>query len=336
MTDPEKPNMRGKPKTQSKPNPANANTNPSLATRIQSSATGLAKSAFQPGGDLNNTLSSSTNTKAGPSNTSASNASAQLDPAPGSASASSSASNAGPSQESFRSPTTTSTSYPALALPEDEFQSFGDEGSGLYTNPETGKGKAREFETTWQSTNQIPSQIPHPRSAPEKDLHRQSEDGAAVIALLTSNDFDAEDPTTLPEIELDPAAPPPPLSASERDALDSFRRALPGAQAETPARITGSSLVPDIDTFLSQGLGKQDQDRSEGGSLALRDEVLASLPGAGDWVGVQERYHDEVWGFLEPVLEAAKTEIEAQGDYEGAREGPAVRRLKMILGHMGT
>jgi hypothetical protein len=73
--------------------------------------------------------------------------------------------------------------------------------------------------------------------------------------------------------------------------------------------------------------------------MALRDEVLSRLPGAGDWVGVQERYHDEVWGFLEPVLEAAKTEIDARGEdgnTNGAREGPAVRRLRMILGHMGS
>lgn len=72
---------------------------------------------------------------------------------------------------------------------------------------------------------------------------------------------------------------------------------------------------------------------------ALRDEVLGQLPGAGDWIGVQERYHDEVWGFLEPVLEAARVEIErgreGGGDGSGNGEGPAVRRLRMILGHMG-
>jgi len=68
--------------------------------------------------------------------------------------------------------------------------------------------------------------------------------------------------------------------------------------------------------------------------MKLRDEVLGSLPGARDWVCVQERYHDEVWGFLEPVLEAARTEME--GQERGSREGPAVRRLRMILGHMAS
>lgn len=99
-------------------------------------------------------------------------------------------------------------------------------------------------------------------------------------------------------------------------------------RSEGPARITGASLVPDIDSFLSQegraGTGME--------ATALRDAVLTRLPGASDWVGVQERYHDEVWGFLQPVLEAAREEIEnGEG---GAVEGPAVRRLKMVLMHM--
>jgi hypothetical protein len=103
--------------------------------------------------------------------------------------------------------------------------------------------------------------------------------------------------------------------------------------------MTGSSLVPDIDTFLSQGLGQENENGVGGTSrsgVLLRDEVLAKLPGAGDWVGVQERYHEEVWGFLEPVLEAARTEMESGIDGgEGGAEGPAVRRLRMVLGHMG-
>lgn len=92
--------------------------------------------------------------------------------------------------------------------------------------------------------------------------------------------------------------------------------------------------MPDIDTFLSQGYNEglgQGLDQAQG--QRLRDEVLVQLPGAGDWVGVQERYHEEVWGFLGPVLEAARKEVEQGLGQDG--EGPAVRRLRMILGHMG-
>ena len=67
---------------------------------------------------------------------------------------------------------------------------------------------------------------------------------------------------------------------------------------------------------------------------------MAELPGSNEWVEVQARYHDEVWGYLRPALEAAKTEIEEKKDGDAAEgqghdgDGPAVRRLKMILRHM--
>lgn len=71
--------------------------------------------------------------------------------------------------------------------------------------------------------------------------------------------------------------------------------------------------------------------------------MLTSLPGAEDWVAVEERYHDEVWGFLRPTLEAAKQEIESgggeasrQGPDGSAVDGPAVARLKMVLRHMAV
>lgn len=255
------------------------------------------------------------------------------------------------------------------------------------------------------------------------------------MSLLSDITFDPnfEDPTTVPDTEIDIAAAPAPLSAAEREMLDSFRRGL-GLDVEgnkerekKDARLTGASLIPDIDVFLSQGLGAesgigsgigsgagtgtgernamamatdsrsgsgfiptsirdavlrnipggtdwigaQDTDidvllsqgvgvgagsgsgigagigkgnttamgptsTSTSTSTSLRDAVLANLPGAGDWIGVQERYHDEVWGFLQPVLEDARAEIEEKGaEGLGAGEdGPAVRRLKMILMHM--
>jgi hypothetical protein len=81
----------------------------------------------------------------------------------------------------------------------------------------------------------------------------------------------------------------------------------------------------DIDVFLSQGVGAGSgigMGIGEGNAMAtgstststsLRDVVLTNLPGAGDWIGVQERYHDEVWGYLQPVLEEARAEIEEKG-----------------------
>ncbi|KAJ5367093.1 hypothetical protein N7541_001034 [Penicillium brevicompactum] len=327
----EKPNMRGNPKTQSsKPDPAPAPSpspasTPSLATRIQSSATALAKSTLQPGSDLNNTLTS--NNKSGPS------ASASIptpsDNAPQLGSRSGSSASTGP-RESFR------TSNSTIPVPDGDFQQFQEEPrldseilgddytDGVEQENGKGKGKAR-LESAWQDPNQMNGQsAPAPESAfaSELQIHQNNlqtpEDGSAVLALLSTS-FE-EDPSTIPDTELDPA--PLPLSAREREALDSYRISSSGP------RLTSSSLVPDIDTFLSQGYNEGLGSGMTGS--ALRDEVLAQLPGAGDWIGVQERYHDEVWGFLEPVLEAARVEIER--GREGVEMGVEMGRGRLLGG----
>jgi hypothetical protein len=46
-----------------------------------------------------------------------------------------------------------------------------------------------------------------------------------------------------------------------------------------------------------------------------------------------ENYQDEVWGYLRPLVEEAKRETAAASSSEG-EEGPATRRLRMILAHI--
>ncbi|OQE36678.1 hypothetical protein PENCOP_c011G02719 [Penicillium coprophilum] len=374
-----KENERGNPpKPQSSnttpaPTPAPSSTsntqpppNPSLATRIQTSATALAKTAFNPGSDISHTLASSTSSKpAGPSlpNTQISRDlsthTQQGAPSSGSASTPTYAAQAfrehDPSTGGFALPTLTedefqrnvyeydgidaTTATTTTTTNEPQSQSNHDD---LQTPSSTWKGKARahdptqhQLETVWQRQWDTPKQ----KYIPSTD------DGAAVVSLLSDTNFDPnfEDPTTLPDTEIDIAAAPAPLSAAEREALDSFLKGTGVEEGRSQGRFTGASLVPDIDVFLSQGVGSgvgfgEGNGLTMGGSTStsLRDAVLMDLPGAGDWVGVQERYHDEVWGYLEPVLEDAKTEIE-KGGGEGTgdgEDGPAVRRLKMILMHM--
>ncbi|KAL2697514.1 hypothetical protein AAEP93_011418 [Penicillium crustosum] len=462
-----------------KPPSTSAPSAPSLASRIQASATGLAKTAFQPSSDLANTLASSTSSKpAGPSSLPNTQTSKDLPKnttphgTPGSASGSASAA------QSFREHDTYTSTPGGFALPaltEDEFQGntygYGYDGlaadnteadqlratttattttatnqsqfqsQDLQTPSSTWKGKARahdptqhQFETVWQR-QWHDQQTPQTTDTPTTD-------GAAVVSLLSDLSFDPnfEDPTTVPDTEIDIAAAPAPLSVAEREMLDSFRRGLgldveedKNKERDGSTRLTGASLIPDIDVFLSQGIGAesgigigsgtgtgigsgtgagieegnamamatgfgsssgfiptsirdavlrnipggsqwvgvQETDievflnqgvevgsgsgiriaagnaiptgagftstsNSTSNSTSLRDAVLANLPGAGDWIGVQERYHDEVWGYLQPVLEEAKAEIEEKG-VEGlghGEDGPAVRRLKMILMHM--
>jgi hypothetical protein len=362
------------PRSNSTPN--NPPTTPSLATRIQSSAAGLARSAFQPGStDTAQTLANSTSSKPAAPSSSSSLSTTHLQTARDLSAPAHSASH-GPSSgpQTFREDGDAATGSFALPpLTEEEFQrgTAYDDKSGLlqtdttthttrtnetepYTHHDlqttTGpwKGKARaqdptqlQFETAWQRQ--------HAYNPQQSEQHLDTADGSAVVDLLSDSTFDPnfEDPVTVNDIELDISAAPAPLSAAEVEALDSFRRGLglgPDGQSVEdgrPARITATSLVPDIDTFLSQegaGFGIEGTGTATG-PTSLRDDVLNRLPGAGDWVGVHERYHDEVWGFLEPVLEAARAEIEeeeqqGQEGIGGGVDGPAVRRLKMILVHM--
>ncbi|CAI7605447.1 unnamed protein product [Penicillium discolor] len=444
-----------------KPPSTSAPSAPSLASRMQTSATGLAKTAFQPSSDLANTLASTTSSKPGgpfslPNTQTSRDLPANTTPHGAPSLGLGSASGSAYAAQSFREHDTYTSTPGGFALPaltEDEFQgnayTHGYDGIGIADNTQADllranttttttntnqpqfqsqdlqtpssawKGKARahdptqhQFETVWQR-QWHDQQTPQTTDTPTTD-------GAAVVSLLSDITFDPnfEDPTTVPDTEIDVAAAPAPLSVAEREMLDSFRRGLGldveedrnkeregnGIGAESGigigsgtgigtgtgegnamAMATGSGsssgFIPtsirdailrdlpggsewvgiqetDIEVFLSQGVGvgagsgirigegntmptgagftSTSTSTSTSNSTSLRDAVLANLPGAGDWIGVQERYHDEVWGFLQPVLEEAKAEIEEKG-VEGlghGEDGPAVRRLKMILMHM--
>jgi hypothetical protein len=212
------------------------------------------------------------------------------------------------------------------------------------TGPWKGKQRAhdpaqQEYSSAWERAypqSQAPAQPPV-RASYEPNAN----DGLEVVSLLSDSTFDPNTDPYNPEYDIDASAEPAPLTPDEIKALESFRRSFSSeSQMQgdiqqgrgTGAGISDMSLIPDIDTFLAQ-----DTFGSGSGSMALRDSVLENLPGAGDWMGVQERYHDEVWGYLRPALEAAKSEMEENRNVEGQghSEGPAVRRLRMILKHMG-
>ncbi|KAJ5114447.1 hypothetical protein NUU61_000206 [Penicillium alfredii] len=364
-------------------------TPPSLASRVQSSAAGLARSAFQPSSatELAQTLASGTNGKAAGSSSATSVNTQHTASRDGSAAARSSRTSqtgTGPGPaESFRSASCSAAGQGETVLPLLTEEAFlrGDtdagigierDGASLDTlQSETGnwKGKQRaqdpvqmEFDTVWRRGDSV-SETP----APTADTQSESlADGAAVVSLLSDTSFDpfATEPENAEDLnlDLDPAAPPPPLTASEIEMLDSFRRQLPPSTQETPThqaqyqhqpRLTAQSLVPDIDTFLAEndpsatsnrnghtatGISNQATTTDPATISSLRDSVLTHLPGATDWLNVHERYHDEVWGYLRPVLEAARIEIEEKEKETGREhegdDGPAVRRLKMILAHM--
>ncbi|KAJ5290953.1 hypothetical protein N7478_000204 [Penicillium angulare] len=349
----------------SQPTNANSNTtpHPSLAQRIQNSATGLARSAFADPSAAQ-VLSGATNGKTGSSTSSGISSTVAREayrPSNSSLPSGRTEQTARGTSEAFRESDVQEGGFSIPALSEEEFQrgehAFEDgnwstprssEGS-LQASNGNWKGKQRahdpiqgEYTTAWDRANT------NAQSTAGTAYYTETEtDGAAVVSLLSSSSFDAG--FTEPENELDPDAAPPPLTAEEIKLLDSFRRQMseensritfPQTQTQSqPAHLSSLSLVPDIDTFLQQNdpsaYNSQTSRDGTSKSISLRDDVLAHLPGAEDWVGVHERYHDEVWGYLRPALEAAKVEIEE--NVEGTAhdgEGPAVRRLKMILEHM--
>lgn len=210
-----------------------------------------------------------------------------------------------------------------------------------------GKGKGREtFEQVWTSTQRQYAQHGQNQAQQQGGHQENAADGADVLTLLASPSFNPDFPDDeqdqIPNDLSDYQAQDTGLSAEEIQMLDSFRRPSQNqgqSQSQSQDRgankITQNSLIPDIDTFLSSLPAQTPTSETE-----LRDAVLTGLSGAEDWVAVEERYQDEVWGFLKPVLQAAAAEMEESrqdGEDQGTghgQDGPAVARLKMILMHM--
>ena len=218
-------------------------------------------------------------------------------------------------------------------------------GKGKSKAPDQEHQDHQPFENTWNSitttTATQPSQTAH--------AYQNAQDGSEVLALLASPSFNTDFPNPInatttsnnpdPDSTLIPndlsSERQSQLSPQEIQILESFRRNLSpdSTHGQHQQRINTASLIPDIDNFLSTVPSQTQND-----ATALRDAVLTGLPGAEEWVSVEERYQDEVWGFLKPVLEAARREMEERGEQEGSKgegeDGPAVARLKMILRHM--
>ncbi|OJJ46129.1 hypothetical protein ASPZODRAFT_2060327 [Penicilliopsis zonata CBS 506.65] len=146
-------------------------------------------------------------------------------------------------------------------------------------------------------------------------------DGEEVLSLLSSQEYHSvHDYEPMEDLQ-----PPPPLSEMEMQIIQSFRLSEGGAQTSLQdlSSISSISLIPGIDSI--------DPDPTDSQDLSLRDRVLDNLPGAQDWIGVQEGYHDAVWGYLRPVLENAAAELT---DRPHNNDTPAVKRVQSILGYM--
>ncbi|KAL6233444.1 hypothetical protein BDW75DRAFT_190063 [Aspergillus navahoensis] len=308
----------------------------SLASRIQKSASGLARNAFlssTPSGDAARLLSDSG--KATPSSSSSALAAAGwYRDTNGPPSSSSRDQNTRGPAETFRSALTTqSGGFELPGLTEDEFKNtYGGNLSEAIDPFYEGKGKGRDINSVPGSG--LTTSIYHDGTTAPPTLNPS--DGDAVVSILTDQTFNPEFPpsATEPPEYVETELSPLQLTPAEIQIIESFRRQLPPDSQSTigtqqKQQLNSFSLVPDIGSFLDTF-----PISSATEATLLRDTVLTSLPGAAEWISVEEKYHDEVWGYLQPTLEAAAKEIESSKVSGSTEDGPAVRRLKMILKHM--
>ncbi|KAL4957361.1 hypothetical protein BDW69DRAFT_156464 [Aspergillus filifer] len=337
-----------------KKNSENSKNNDSLASRIQKSASGLAKNAFlssAPSGDAQ-LLSNSTGKAAPSSSASALAAAEQYGQNVGPSSSSSRNQTIHDSAETFRStPAAPTGGFILPGMTEDEFQTtYGGELSEAISDFDDGQGKGKGKSKASDSVSRPTESISESKSGLETQPPTLNpSDGSGVVSILSDQTFDPEFPPGANEpeeyLETDLSQLSPHLTPNEIQMIESFRRQLPSAPQSTRSEQSGNSehpqlnslsLVPDIGSFLDNFHATPAADPSTAHATSLRDEVLTSLPGAAEWISVEEKYHDEVWGYLQPTLEAAAREIEEKKDSPSAsvEDGPAVRRLKMVLRHM--
>lgn len=222
--------------------------------------------------------------------------------------------------------------------------------SGLHTPVDTdttnGKGKAKAldpdekdaFERAWLGTG--------PSTAPDV----LESDGAAVSSLLSDPSFqpmfsfdaeDLHDASDEPNPFLAPA--PPPQTRTDPN-------------ADINANLTPLSLIPGLADLLSSlpplpnstaaEVPLTQSDISRLSTLLSDSESGSELRDQNEpWLVLDRVYHDAVWGnWIEPYIRAAKEEVDAKIQSDGneskdavreeVRDGPAVRRLGAILGHL--
>lgn len=158
-----------------------------------------------------------------------------------------------------------------------------------------------------------------------EDCADQNNDGAAVVALLSDPAFkvDEEASSTL-DLEDD--------RWKERND-ERLRTGKPSAKSVDPShRSNPLDLVPDFSPPWNSShasLGSQKDSHERGHLLEPRPREVQP------WVDILDRYHDEVWGEMLPLVQEACEELEAANEIRTCyQDGPAVHRLRMVLQHL--
>ncbi|KAL8851397.1 MAG: hypothetical protein Q9221_003668 [Calogaya cf. arnoldii] len=319
----------------------------SLISRIGASASGLAKeSLLRPSpGTIVNELSSADAGKSGSSSTSAgpSVTSMSLQTSTTTRPSSSGAGSFDSAHHTFRSEPSSEKTQAVI----DDFDSFLSPQDQLQPNlvrPEDGSQLVPSLNPTGSDTSLSEGCIVTPPAFGSRPFggakyrvpNGHPEDGAAVVAMLSDQSFCVdEDPEFAAGFEtvgdFSPSHERPTNDPDQRASMDLCRTANP------------LSLIPNfhgpLETHSSGFLGEDSRLKEQGGNQG-KTAVLKSRFDPDfevePWIEIITTYHDEVWGDMLPLVEAAREEAKAiqHGDAGHGKGFLAIRRLAMIAGHM--
>ena len=227
---------------------------------------------------------------------------------------------------------------------EDSFRS---QHQGLPDHPESLNDEFNTFNTTSDRFPEGPlvynSRLDAltPYKGKRKTLEDGVSDGAVVVGLLSDPDFSVDElPDSLFEREqVEEHTNIWDINEQTRERVARLRAEMPPAPVhQVPSSDNPLQLLPNFNN--------QNQISSKEVAIALakvrttelppRTVPSATQPDLEPWLDVVTKYQDEVWGDLLPLVEEARKEVRAAME-EGntALKGcPAVRRLRMILGHI--
>jgi len=163
----------------------------------------------------------------------------------------------------------------------------------------------------------------------------KQEDGAAVVKLLSDPGFSVDElpyPLQGPE-SIEEHANFWEIDEQTREVLVRLKADMPAAPVHRkPSPDNPLSLLPNFNN-QSRASGKESTEaigKAQTSGSYLQTEL-------DSWLGVLMDYQDEVWGDLLPLVKEAREESRnaMEKDNTALKDCPAVRRLGMILGHIG-
>ena len=157
---------------------------------------------------------------------------------------------------------------------------------------------------------------------PEVEPATGSNDGAAVVALLSDPAYDVDEEPT------DTWAFPTTDKGKAKLGSQPVEQQLHDS-ADPLAPVNPLDLIPYFNTSWSPPAQ----------SSSCYGEDSSSDPAFGDlqpWTDILNRYHDEVWGDMLPLVKEARKELKSANSSpeDTLHDHPALRRLGMLLKHL--